>query len=307
MTLSTSLTFSQAAQQMRTIQDTITKTQTQISTGLQLTAASDNTASSVAIANLNSALSRQQSYLDTIGTVGDQLSFQQQAITTSQKDMNSLRQLALQAASGTVNSGDLKNIASQMSSLRADLAARANSRDVNGSFVFSGGRSGTAPFAPGANGATAYQGDQTGVAVAINDQQSVNVDRPGTQVFIAVSRTATDGTVSQTGFFQSIDDLIAATRSGDHAGITRGIGELSTLGEGINAAQASVANDQNVVTQQQTLIQQTQLQLKTSLSRIQDSDYTTTITDLQKESLSLQASQQSFAQISQLSLFNFLK
>jgi flagellar hook-associated protein 3 FlgL len=307
MTLSTSLIFSQAAQQMRKIQDSITRTQTQISTGLQLTTPSDNAATSVAIANLNSALARQQSYLDTIGTVGDQLSFQQQAITASQKDLNSLSQLALQAASGTVNPSDLKNIASQMSSLRADLAARANSRDVNGNFVFSGSRSGTTPFAPGAGGTTTYQGDQTAIAVAINDQESVNVDRPGTQVFVAVSRTSSDGSTGQIGFFQSIDDLIAATTAGNNTGITQGIGELSTLSDGINAAQASVANQQNVVTEQQTMIQQTQLQLKTSLSRIQDSDYTTTITDLQKESLSLQASQQSFAQISQLSLFNFLK
>ncbi len=307
MTLSTSLTFSHAAQQMRTIQDAITRTQAQISTGLELTAPSDNTATSVAITKLNSALSRQQSYLDTMSTVGDQLSYQQQAITASQKDMNSLHQLALQAATGTMNPGDRQNLASQMSSLRADLAARANSRDINGSFVFSGGRAGTAPFAEDAGGAATYQGDQTSIGVAINEQASVNVDRPGTEVFTSVARTAQDGTTRQVGFFQAIDDLIAATKAGDSSKITRGIGELTALGDGINAAQADVANDQNVVTQQQTLIQQTQLQLKKSLSALQDSDYTTTITNLQKESLSLQASQQSFAQVSQLSLFNFLK
>lgn len=49
------------------------------------------------------------------------------------------------------------------------------------------------------------------------------------------------------------------------------------------------------------------LQYKNNLSKIQDTDYIQAVTDLNKQQLALQASQQSFARISQLSLFDFLR
>jgi len=49
------------------------------------------------------------------------------------------------------------------------------------------------------------------------------------------------------------------------------------------------------------------LQYKNSLSKIQDTDYIQAVADLNKQQLALQASQQSFARVSQLSLFDYLR
>jgi flagellar hook-associated protein 3 FlgL len=48
------------------------------------------------------------------------------------------------------------------------------------------------------------------------------------------------------------------------------------------------------------------LQLKQTLSKIQDTDYNKAITDLTQQKLILQVAQQSFAQVSKLSLFNYM-
>lgn len=48
------------------------------------------------------------------------------------------------------------------------------------------------------------------------------------------------------------------------------------------------------------------LQFRDTLSKIQDTDYTKAMTDLTQQKLILQAAQQSFAQVSKLSLFNYL-
>lgn len=48
------------------------------------------------------------------------------------------------------------------------------------------------------------------------------------------------------------------------------------------------------------------LQLKQTLSKIQDTDYNKAISELSLENMTLQAAQQSFAKVSQLSLFNYL-
>jgi len=49
------------------------------------------------------------------------------------------------------------------------------------------------------------------------------------------------------------------------------------------------------------------LQYKNTLSKIQDTDYIQAVTDLNKQQMALQASQQSFARVSQLSLFDYLR
>lgn len=49
------------------------------------------------------------------------------------------------------------------------------------------------------------------------------------------------------------------------------------------------------------------LQYKNTLSKIQDTDYIQAVTDLNKQQLALQASQQAFAKVSQLTLFDYLR
>jgi flagellar hook-associated protein 3 FlgL len=61
------------------------------------------------------------------------------------------------------------------------------------------------------------------------------------------------------------------------------------------------------VEQQTSIVDDTVLSLKTTLSNIEDLDYATAITEMKKQMLALEAAQSSFAQISQLNLFNYLK
>jgi flagellar hook-associated protein 3 FlgL len=62
-----------------------------------------------------------------------------------------------------------------------------------------------------------------------------------------------------------------------------------------------------VVDQQASVVRDTTLGLKTTLSNIEDLDYATAITQMNKQMLALEAAQSSFAKISQLSLFNYIK
>ncbi len=49
------------------------------------------------------------------------------------------------------------------------------------------------------------------------------------------------------------------------------------------------------------------LTLKTTLSNIEDLDYATAITQMNKQMLALEAAQSSFAKISKLSLFDYIR
>ncbi len=70
---------------------------------------------------------------------------------------------------------------------------------------------------------------------------------------------------------------------------------------------ASVGARLNSVTSSQNSAQSEQTNLTTSISQLSDVDYAKAITTLNTQEISLQAAQQSYASISRLSLFNFLK
>ena len=84
---------------------------------------------------------------------------------------------------------------------------------------------------------------------------------------------------------------------------------ISALGQDLNSVlgvRATIGSRLNELTALQDTGTQLGLQYKTTLSTIQDTDYNQAITDLTQQKLILQAAQQSFAQVSKLSLFNYL-
>ena len=61
------------------------------------------------------------------------------------------------------------------------------------------------------------------------------------------------------------------------------------------------------VENQREIIEDTKVRYQTLLSQEEDLDYTTAVTQLSQEMLALESAQASFAQIAQLSLFNYLR
>jgi flagellar hook-associated protein 3 FlgL len=89
--------------------------------------------------------------------------------------------------------------------------------------------------------------------------------------------------------------------------MNRGLRELNDLSDGVSLAMARVGSDMNVVTGQRSVLEETRLQLQLVLSEAEDLDYTEAVTKMQKQMLALEASQASFAQISRLSLFEYIR
>jgi flagellar hook-associated protein 3 FlgL len=143
--------------------------------------------------------------------------------------------------------------------------------------------------------------------VSIGDQRSIAVNRTGTDAFVSVTRTDANGKTQGVGFFQSLDELIAGVKNSDQAAMQRGMTEVDTMQQGMSLAQAAVGSDQATLEHQTSVIDATTLNLKTTLSSLQDLDYATAVTTMNQQMLSLEAAQSSFAKISQLNLFNYLK
>ncbi len=86
-----------------------------------------------------------------------------------------------------------------------------------------------------------------------------------------------------------------------------GIDNLAFAEEILLQTRAKVGARLNIVESQKSYHETLKILAETSLSQIQDLDYSTAITELSQYSFALQAAQQSFIKVQSLNIFNFLK
>lgn len=306
MKISTSLYFNQATTQLGNVQGELSKTQEQLSLGKQIVKPSDAPDKAALVTRLESELSRQTGYQDTLKAVNIRLTAEETALKNTSDVMYRIKELAVQAANDTLSPQDRQSIGLELSNLKDQILSLANSQDTNGNYLFAGSRTGVPAFNKDATGHISYQGDQARMKVNVGDSRRMNLNMPGTDAFTRVVRDDGKGGKVGVDFFQSLDDLVTAVNAGDHNNIQRGISEVDTLQNGISQGLGQVGSDLSVVDMQNTVLDQVIFQLKTTRSDVEDLDYTSAITKMNKDQLALEAAQSSFAKISQLSLFKYL-
>jgi flagellar hook-associated protein 3 FlgL len=307
MKISTHLLFDRASTQMSSVQSNLTQTQAQLAQGKQIINASDAPNQAATIQRMKSILSRQESYQSSLNTVKARLQGEDSTLQSVSELLIRAKEVAVQGANDTLNMGDRKALANEMQSLRDQMLSLANTRDSNGNFLFAGSRVKQPAFAETANGSPVYMGDQTRMNVRVGDQQNIPINRTGTDAFVPVTRIDKDGAPVGVSFFQVMDNLIAGLNTANGSDIRRGAGELDNLQQGLSLAHAQVGTNLNMVDQQTSIIEDTTLNLKSTLSSIEDLDYASAITKMNQQMLSLEAAQASFAKVSQLNLFNYIK
>lgn len=306
MSVSTSQYFDNASKQLSTIQNNLAQTQTQLSTSLQVVQPSDAPDKTSMITKLNTDIATQSNYTDTLKTVQTQLQAQDTAFQSVTTVLTKVKELTIQAANATLNSADRQTIALQITQLRDQILSIANSQDVNGNYIFAGAKVSTPAFLKNANGVIDYNGDQTRSSAQIGTSLKLQMNMPGSDAFVRVQRSDGKGGNVGVGFFQSLGDLISAVQNSDQPNIQRGLSELTNLNLGITEANANVGTSLQAVDSQTSILSEINLRLKSTLSDVQDLDYTTAITKMNKDQLALEAAQSSFAKISKLSLFTYM-
>ena len=306
MQISTNYLFERAVNQMSAVQTDLAKTQAQIASRKQVLNPSDAPDQAAAIQRLKSVMARQDSYAKALDTINTRLSAEDSTLSSASDLLIRVKEISIQAANDTLGPTDRLALGVELKGLRDQLLSLANTQDSGGNYLFAGSRVRQPAFATDAAGQVVYQGDQTRMNVPVGEQRSVPINRTGSDAFVRVVRTDAGGTTG-VGFFQALDDLIKGVSTSDHVAMQRGIGEVDSLHQGLLLAHAGVGTDMKVVEQQGSVVEDTTLSLKTTLSNIEDLDYATAITQMNKQMLALEAAQSSFAKISQLSLFNYIK
>ncbi|ETN93614.1 Hook-filament junction protein [Gammaproteobacteria bacterium MOLA455] len=306
MKVSTSQIFERATTQMAQQQSKVATMQTQLATGKQVLRPSDSPEQAGMIQRLSSALNRQDVYSSNLDAINSRLGAEEAALMSSEDIMQRVRELAVQASSDTMSVADRKIIASEVTALRDQLLSLANAQDVSGNYVFSGSMVRDQPFTEDAAGNLVYQGDQNRMLVDVSDQRQLALNRPGNEVFSSVIRE-TDSVSERVGFFQVIDDFNAALLNQDSGQLQNSLAEVSELTLNIAVSIADVGSRLRISELQSDSLADAKLRYQALLSGAEDLDYATAITQLTSEIMSLEAGQSSFAKISQLTLFDYIR
>jgi flagellar hook-associated protein 3 FlgL len=182
MRVTQSLNQTQFLTALNSLQSSLSQTQNQISSNLSFTTASQNPTAAGAVNNYNQALAQSQQYTTNASSAQTNLNIEDSTLSQVQSELQSLRDLALQANSGTLTNTNRTAIAAQAVQIQNSLLSLANTTNGNGEYIFGGFAVQTQPFSASATGAT-YHGDQGSRQVQIAAGQSVADGDNGNAVF----------------------------------------------------------------------------------------------------------------------------
>lgn len=160
----------------------LSKTQNELALGVRLLSAKDDPGAWARASGLDQHLAQLERYRSSASVAQQHLGLEENALTSASEVLNRVRELALQANSGTQTAETRASIAQEMTARLNDLLALANSDDGQGRYLFAGAADAAPPFTLAALGAT-YSGAGSERLVDVGPQRSVAIGDSGDQVF----------------------------------------------------------------------------------------------------------------------------
>jgi flagellar hook-associated protein 3 FlgL len=130
---------------------------------------------------------------------------------------------------------------------------------------------------------------------------------PGSDVFGSVQhKDAETGELSSLDFFQTLNSMVQALENGSGEDVRALTDKISSVLEHAIVQQSSIGARMSRVESMQGTLEQRDFTFQQLQSQLEDLDYVEAASRLKNETLALQAGQQTFAQISGLSLFKYI-
>lgn len=294
MKISTAQFYRASADALSKGQFTVSELQAKLGSGKQLTSPSQDPHKASLVSRLESNLERQAIYQENIAVAKARLTSEETALSSITEVFLRASELAIQGANGTMASEDRAVLGAEVSELRKELIRLANTKDVNGEYIFAGNRVDTAPFVDDGTGQIQYVGDTGKLNVNVSDSRSIKVNTVGNELLLSED-------------FAAIRALEEGLIQDDIAAVQSSVDAIKLSSDKISVSFGRMAGRFAALDSQAELLEDTSLRLTTLVSENKDLDYAKAITMLSRESMSLQALQASFTKIAQLSLFNFIR
>lgn len=217
---------------------------------------------------------------------------------------------SFQASAGSANTGTLvvgSNSVTDLSAWNSTKAASGGGYTI----TFGAGGAWTATDANG-NAVLDSSGNPVGGTYTDGGSISFNGMNIAMSGMPAAGDTVSVSTGGQQDIFSTLNTMISALQSGASDTqltnvMSRQIESIDQTQSAISSVQVSIGGRLDTLQQQQGAYQDLNVTYQSALSDVQGADAYTAISNLSLQQTALQASQQMFAQVKSMSLFNYLK
>ncbi len=300
MRISTSQIFRQSVDAMLEKQRELSKTELQVASGKRILNPSDDPASSVRILDLQEAQQRLLQYQRNADAATAKLNQEETVLQGMENLLQRMRELAVQGNNDPAGAEGRGAIAAEIRQHIDNFLQLANTQDANGEYVFAGFQSQTRPFDHDGAGNFSYNGDTGQRMLKIGDNREVAIGDPGS---VFMDFAASGGGTTNIGevLYQLATNLEAGNAD------PNALSDIDTALGGLLNVHAKVGARMNAIDDQKEANDAFDLAVTKVRSSLEDLDYAEAISRFNQQLAALQASQQSFIKIQDLSLFNFLR
>lgn len=294
MRISTAQYYKTNSEQLQTRHNEVAEMQAKLGAGKQILHPSENPTKADLISRLESAKERQGVYAKNIDSVETRLTSEEAVLTSMTQIMQRVTELTVQGATDTLAAEDRDVIAAEIRALRDELLNLSNTQDINGNYIFSGNAVQKPAFVENSSGVVSYNGDYGRLEINVSDVRQLSINTIGPELFSSAD-------------FAALDDLVAKLVADDGPGVRSALTAVETINNKLTVSFGAMAGRVVAIDSQREITEETELRIQELLQREDDLDYATAVTELTQESVALQALQASFAQLSQLTLFNYIR
>ncbi|NJC34771.1 flagellar hook-associated protein 3 FlgL [Sphingomonas jejuensis] len=301
--------FQRSTQQLTGLQAKADRLNTEIATGVRVTAPSVDPVASSRAAMLERLAADDGQYLANVKLASSLLDQSDAALSTMEINVQRARELAIRGASETLTPVDRRAIATELRAIVDDIYATANLSDARGAPLFGGAADGPA-YTRAADGTISYAGAGEPAPLPIGDSSSIAAADSGQRLFGAID---TDANGDPRDMFKVLGDLVAVLENDAlpeadrRTAMTDGLDGLGAITDRLAGARASIGARGARLQVEQGRIEDLAAERTSEAKALTGADLQQSIAELQQTMLILQAAQASFTKVSQLSLFDYIR
>ncbi|MDA7683889.1 flagellar hook-associated protein FlgL [bacterium] len=305
MKISTSQYYRTMNDLMTEQQGQISKLQSQLASGVKNVTPSTDIKATTTSLKLNDVISKQDDYLSNLKNLSVGYLEEETAMSGMVEMIRMMQDIAIQAPNGTYSNDERAIFATEVEGYLNDIRGLANSRDQNGHYLFSGSNVTTMPFTKNGAGATTYNGNQTENKLEIDHGHKLPLNISGDKLAGVITKA--DGSNNKVDMFAIMTDFVTALETNNTTNIQRAATELDDVAKNLAKNLTDNGLRQRVVEERQVIAEDKKLVYEGLLSGARDVDYATAITKLSSHMLGLEAAQSTFAKVTQLTLFSYIR
>ena len=272
--------------------------QRQVSTGKRIEKPSDDPSATLGSIGEHNETAAIDQYARATDTVGSRLAVVDTVLSDVISQLERAQVASASARGSSKTPGQREAAATELEGIRDTIFSDMTTA-FNGSYLFSGSNSTVPPYSrtPG-NPVSAYAGSASELLVDVDQQRAVKMTFNG-QV-LAQGSDAQD-------IFVELDNLIAAVRAGDDAGIGDGMDALQRMFDRVSTAQGRVGADLRTIDEQKLRLDELKRSSAKRISALEDTNMAEAISGMAQADAAYRAALGAASTVTKQSLMDYLR